>query len=148
MNKEIGKEPNKTRIVEPDNNIELIPVTQEITPIKRPGQEFPSRNPVKRPVKQNYVVQQMIKDIVDEEMKEKLQNLDFTQDIEEVFPVVSDASENYPDGIENRDRIVITDERVDAGVNDFDQRGPDRLILERSMGRSLKRGALRFTADV
>lgn len=161
LNKEIGKEPNKTRIVEDtENMVEAIPnrdtiKKEEVPPVK----VFPSRNPIKRkPVKQNYIVQQLVQDIVDDEMREKLQNIDHTQDIEEVFPVVSDASEIEPEGIENKDRIVITDERIDANENvdlnkgvdavnaNFDE--SDRLILERRMGRNINRGLLRFSADV
>ncbi|KOB71076.1 Peritrophin type-A domain protein 3 [Operophtera brumata] len=162
LNKELGKEPNKTRKVEDTyNTVEAIPIREtmkkeDVTPVK----VFPSRNPIKRkPTKQNYIVQQLIKDIVDDEMREKLQNIDFTQDIEEVFPVVSDASGYEPNGIVNKDRIVLPDEKIDANekvdfgkgedasVNvDFDE--SDRLILERSMGRNFNRGLLRFSAHV
>lgn len=174
INKELGKLENK-RVDEENeeitNTIEALIKDKEV-PIKKIDQVFPSRNPMKRkPVKQNYIIQQLIKEIVEEEMKDKIQDVD--REEMDIFPIVSDNEpkdiENRdrivipdkiiaaptvlgniePQTIENRNRIVLPDDMVDVRTDYNDKREKetedferdDRLILERSMRRNRGRNA-------
>lgn len=86
--------------------------------------------------KQNIVLDKLFTEIVDEEMKEKLQNIDLSENIEEIFPeVIPDQTfDNGSRPSNNKEAIAMTDEDLEG-----------RLALERSVG---ERRSFRFRADV
>ncbi|CAB3223091.1 unnamed protein product [Arctia plantaginis] len=120
LNEEIGKVSNKT--TEPE---------------KKESRKTQKRKEVKR--KENIVMENFIKDIVKDELKDKLEEIEF--------------------GIKNTD-VVESPILIDTVIEDVDAMSSqeekekeeelDRMIMERNMRqeRQMRRGSFRFKSDV
>ncbi|XP_075988315.1 uncharacterized protein LOC142984513 [Anticarsia gemmatalis] len=120
LNMEIGKEPNKT---ESDSKKER--KTQKRKEIKR---------------KENIVMENLIKDIVKDELKEKLETLEFG--VKEVEKEVGDSPMLIEAVIENIEESSHEQKETEEDL--------DRIVMERNMRneRQMRRGGFRFKSDV
>ncbi|KAG6444327.1 uncharacterized protein LOC115439799 [Manduca sexta] len=134
LNQEIGKVPNNT-----DENASETTEKKE-TQMVIPT--VPKRKEDKR--KQNIVIENLIKEVVNEELKDRLQ--EFVEQHSDVMPVEMPeinsediqevVVENEPKYEDIEDAFPITDDDVEG-----------RIAMERSM-KNVGRGAFRFRADV
>lgn len=120
LNEEIGKESNKT--AEPE---------------KKESRKTQKRKEVKR--KENIVMENFIKDIVKDELKEKLEEFEFGIKNTEV----ADSPILIETVIEDVDAMSSQEEKEK-------EEEMDRMIMERNMRqeRQMRRGSLRFKSDV
>ncbi|KAI8441261.1 hypothetical protein MSG28_014902, partial [Choristoneura fumiferana] len=135
LNMEIGKETNDTKSETDDKeNANAENINKETTENKEPSKERVKVQRRKPSKKQNLIVESLLREVVKDEIDNfKHKNLEMAEidPVMEIEPKIEGVDEGIP--------VIVTEEDENS-----------RLFSERSLkrNRKLKRGLLRFKADV